>query len=495
MALVIVLGSLLLPETNDPFLRPLLLSFSEQLVTTPQTEPQPVYLQAEAKQDDGPAQAADHKPEPPAEQPAEPPPAEVKAPEQPLAALAVGPELDDPFAAPLTLPRGLASAPAQLTSAGSSAAAVSALASLTEFRLQPQAQFDDAVERFIQYDIGRLTGEAGAKARRDFDQLGPEAIPALVHGLNRSASIHASCPVCVLTSKLQTALAQSNDRGMFSYAVANIGRDVPETAPHYQRLMNLVASLTESAETLLASLRSPDPQIRLHAMEQLLKQHATLRPHQRQEVAAALIDMLETDPATRLATHRVLVVLSQGAAGTPAEETLAIDAAETASQWRRHWRRASRLEELRRAEPHILKAELQSLDAAHCQAAAQAIAAQPGRFRDGQKLLLARTLIDLLSASDAENRAFAQRALAALAEENAARERSAEQWRAFWDEMEIDKLVGPRASSYLSMAQQLEARGQWRAAADRYRKILSDYPQTPAAAQARQRLAQLAAKG
>ncbi len=374
------------------------------------------------------------------------------------------------------------------------ASAASALASLTQGhpRLPESPEHDEVVERFIQYDIGRLKGEAAAQALRDFNRLGQNAIPALVRGLNRSASIHASCPVCVLSSRLQSTLAQSQDPGMFAYTLANIGRDVPETAPHYGRLMDLLKSLNESAENLISSLKSPDPKLRLQAMEQLLAQHDALRPHARQQAAEALIQMLQDDPATRLAAHRLLVVLSQEAEGTPSEDLLAFDAFQTTRQWQHHWRRTGHLEELRRAQTHILVDALRAPDAARCQGAAAAIGAHPSRFGDGQKVQLARSLIELLSAGNADDRAYAGRALTALAGQGSGRDWPADKWSDFWDTVEIDKLIGPRANAYLGMAERLDARGQYREAADRYRKIVGDYPHTPAAAKARQRLAQLA---
>ncbi|MCA9216577.1 MAG: hypothetical protein KDB27_26085, partial [Planctomycetales bacterium] len=65
-----------------------------------------------------------------------------------------------------------------------------------------QRQYDQIVDRFIQYDVGKLRGAAGIAANRAFRELGPEAFPALIRGLNRSANIHASCPVGVIAGKV-----------------------------------------------------------------------------------------------------------------------------------------------------------------------------------------------------------------------------------------------------------------------------------------------------
>lgn len=98
---------------------------------------------------------------------------------------------------------------------------------------------DEIVDQFILYDIGRLSGEAGQRARREFNRLGPRAIPALVRGLNRSAGIQASCPVGVISYKLEKVTQESTDRNMLAYAIENIGWDVAPDAPHYNRIMQV----------------------------------------------------------------------------------------------------------------------------------------------------------------------------------------------------------------------------------------------------------------
>ena len=102
-----------------------------------------------------------------------------------------------------------------------------------------QRRLDEIVDRFIQYDIGRLRGEVAAKARHDFSTLGPEAIPSLVRGLNKACYYSTSCPVVVISNKLNRELFRSDDRAMISYAVDNIGRGVSDRAPHANRILNL----------------------------------------------------------------------------------------------------------------------------------------------------------------------------------------------------------------------------------------------------------------
>lgn len=106
--------------------------------------------------------------------------------------------------------------------------------------------FDNIVDQFIEYDVGRLRGKAGEDARRAFEQLGPEALPALVRGLNRSAEIRASCPVVVISHKLEQTLQQTDDQVMIDYVLQNIGRDVPSGAPHAARIRSLREKLVKS---------------------------------------------------------------------------------------------------------------------------------------------------------------------------------------------------------------------------------------------------------
>ena len=113
---------------------------------------------------------------------------------------------------------------------------------------QPEeADADEIVENFIQYDIGKLTGAAGNRAQKAFQRLGADDIPALVRGLNQSASIRASCPVVVISTKLQNTLKQTNDQATIDYVLENLGRDVPRNAPHAKRIDALRAKLATSA--------------------------------------------------------------------------------------------------------------------------------------------------------------------------------------------------------------------------------------------------------
>jgi hypothetical protein len=101
--------------------------------------------------------------------------------------------------------------------------------SLPYLTKEEEDKLDEVVNRFIQYDIGRLQGKEAEKALRDFKKLGPEAIPSLVRGLNRAARIEHSCPVLVIAQKLNRLLAASDDQELMEYVKDNIGSGVGRT--------------------------------------------------------------------------------------------------------------------------------------------------------------------------------------------------------------------------------------------------------------------------
>src|SRR5579875_2356406 len=101
--------------------------------------------------------------------------------------------------------------------------------SLPYLTKEEEDKLDQIVERYIQYDIGRLQGKEGAQALKEFKALGPEAIPSLVRGLNRAAKIEHSCPVVVIAQKLARLLAASEDPELLEYVRDNIGSGVGPT--------------------------------------------------------------------------------------------------------------------------------------------------------------------------------------------------------------------------------------------------------------------------
>src|SRR5262249_2175895 len=75
-------------------------------------------------------------------------------------------------------------------------------------------------------DTGKLKGAEAKKALAAFNKLGPEAIPALIRGVNRAAAIEDSCPAVVIAKKLYNLLGKSNDSELLQFARENIGTGI-----------------------------------------------------------------------------------------------------------------------------------------------------------------------------------------------------------------------------------------------------------------------------
>jgi hypothetical protein len=101
--------------------------------------------------------------------------------------------------------------------------------SLPYLTKEEEEKLDAIVDRYIQYDIGKLPGKEGAKALKEFKALGREAIPSLVRGLNRAAKIEHSCPVVVIAQKLWRMLAVCEDPELLEYVKDEIGSGVGRT--------------------------------------------------------------------------------------------------------------------------------------------------------------------------------------------------------------------------------------------------------------------------
>ncbi len=81
-----------------------------------------------------------------------------------------------------------------------------------------EAKYDGIVNRFIQYDLGKLPGEAGQKAKADFLKLSSDSIPALFRGLQKSSKLDHSCPVAMISQKLKSFLLKSEDSELLEFA-------------------------------------------------------------------------------------------------------------------------------------------------------------------------------------------------------------------------------------------------------------------------------------
>jgi hypothetical protein len=93
---------------------------------------------------------------------------------------------------------------------------------------EEEDQLDQIIGRFIKYDSGQIGGDA-RKIRQDFDKLGPEAIPALIRGLNEAAKIDYSCPAVTIAKKLARMLNVTEDQELLLFARENIGAGVSES--------------------------------------------------------------------------------------------------------------------------------------------------------------------------------------------------------------------------------------------------------------------------
>src|SRR5665213_3965358 len=101
---------------------------------------------------------------------------------------------------------------------------VSAVApSLPALTKEEEAKIETVVDRLILADTGRLRGEEARKAIKEFDKLGPEAIPALIRGLQQSAKMSQSCPVVLISKKLLRLLEGSSDPILLEYARDELG--------------------------------------------------------------------------------------------------------------------------------------------------------------------------------------------------------------------------------------------------------------------------------
>jgi HEAT repeat protein len=97
---------------------------------------------------------------------------------------------------------------------------------------------EQVIDRFIDVEVGKLKGKEASRAIADFNALGPEAIPALIDGLNRAANMESSCPAVLIAKKLNKLLGSSNDTDLLEFARENIGAGVKA-----QRHMGVIKDL------------------------------------------------------------------------------------------------------------------------------------------------------------------------------------------------------------------------------------------------------------
>jgi hypothetical protein len=131
------------------------------------------------------------------------------------------------------------------------------LPQLTE---EEEKKLDEIVNRFIDSDIGKLTGREADKAVAEFKALGPEAIFALTRGVNRAAKIESSCPALLIAKKISAQVRTTRDVELLEFLRENVGAGV--SASRHQsvlRQLKFECTLRKNAvSTQIATLR-PNP--------------------------------------------------------------------------------------------------------------------------------------------------------------------------------------------------------------------------------------------
>jgi HEAT repeat protein len=186
-----------------------------------------------------------------------------------------------------------------------------------------QDRYNYIVDRFIEYDIGRLRGREGQKALEDFQRLDADSIPALVRGVNKAANIQSSCPIYVIVGRLRQLLMTTEDPAVLASAVENLGKGVPPGAPYGQmlaplrqegerRLNSLQDDLRRRLPNLIAALHNDSPATRRAAAAGL----ARLGP----KAASAIADLIGAlqDPDEDVRKYAAGALIQIGPESVPA---------------------------------------------------------------------------------------------------------------------------------------------------------------------------------
>jgi hypothetical protein len=286
--------------------------------------------------------------------------------------------------------------------------------SLPKLSAKEEKALDQIIERFIQYEIGKLRPSEGAKVIEDFQQLGPEATFALIRGLNRAANIEGSCPVVIIGKKLGKILRSSEDVELLQYARENIGVGV--TVKRHQSVLTDLkfACLMRKGELARKGIGKHNPQ---------QKSLSNL-------TVAELTKAAESDHGPRLTA--VLKELAQRR-GEKVIDALSTAAAHHDSDVQKLARELL-TKNLARLTPAQVKARLKD-DNTEVRSAAARASVSKG-------LRLGSELIDLLEDADGNVRQAARQALIQLSKgadygpapdaDAAARAQAVKQWRAWW---------------------------------------------------------------
>jgi hypothetical protein len=293
--------------------------------------------------------------------------------------------------------------------------------SLPELTDEEERRLDEVIDRFIRFDTGRLPGEAGRQAKAVFDRLGPEAIPALIRGLNRAAKLDHSCPVATIAKKLARMLASSTDAELLDFARENIGAGV-RGSPHLGILRDLRVACNLRRNALARAGVRPTPY------------SAPPAPPAAKTLAGLSVSEL-AELAGKERGPKLEQALTELEKRSGDEALAALAAAATSYDAKaQQFARGLLAGHLARQAAEVVRERLKDGREEVRAAAAQAAGAK--------RLMLGAELIDLLTDEDARVRRSARQALIQLnrgadlgprGDSAADREQAAKQWKAWWD--------------------------------------------------------------
>jgi hypothetical protein len=159
--------------------------------------------------------------------------------------------------------------------------------SLPYLTKEEEARLDQIIDRFILFDTGRLPASEAKQAVSDFQKLGPEAIPALIRGLNRAATIEHSCPVVTIGRKLNRMLLASDDKDLLQFARDEIGAGVGRTR-HQSFLQDLRVNIMVRRNLVLRQAAAGPKPPRLMTTAQLVEAAGNERGPQLERILTEL---------------------------------------------------------------------------------------------------------------------------------------------------------------------------------------------------------------
>ena len=115
-------------------------------------------------------------------------------------------------------------------------------------------KYDRIVDDFIRADVGELRGQEGRAAMAEFYGVNTEeAIPALVRGVNKAANVRASCPIMMVSSKLQHLSSTCRNTAMLRQAYNDLSAEANSPYGNY------VSSLKQYLDGRLTTLEGREP--------------------------------------------------------------------------------------------------------------------------------------------------------------------------------------------------------------------------------------------